>query len=143
MADQAADRGQRLQMLGAGVGRRQQQEDEVDRRAVDRLVIDRRRKPRDQRIDPIELVQLAVRDGDAAAKAGRAQPLALGDRIGDLRRIERQARGGDLRQLVQQLALVARGQVDADRFEIEKLGKLHRLIFQDRRVRADKARDGR
>ena len=41
MADQPADRRQGLQMLGAGVGRRQQQEDEVDRSAIDRLVVDR------------------------------------------------------------------------------------------------------
>ena len=41
----AADRGERLQMVGAGIGRRQQQEDEVDRHAVDRLEVDRRRQP--------------------------------------------------------------------------------------------------
>ena len=48
VADHPADRRQRLQMLGAGVGRRQQQEDEVDRLAVDRLVVDRLGQPHDQ-----------------------------------------------------------------------------------------------
>ena len=70
-----------------------------------------------------------MRDRHPAAEAGRAEPFALGDGIGNQRRVERQARGGNLRQLVQQLALVARGEVDADRFEIEKLGKLHRNHF--------------
>ena len=41
VARHPADRRQRLQMLGAGIGRRQQQEDEVDRAAVDRLVVER------------------------------------------------------------------------------------------------------
>ena len=41
MANDAADRRQRLQMFGARVRRRQQEEDEIDRLAVDRLVINR------------------------------------------------------------------------------------------------------
>ena len=93
-------------MLGAGVGRRQQQEHQVDLAAVDRLVIDRGREPRDQRIDAVEPGELAVRDRHPAAEAGRAEPFALADRIGDLRRVERQPRARDLRQLAEQLALV-------------------------------------
>ena len=75
-------------MLGAGVGRREEQEDEIDRAAVDRLVVDRLGKPREQAVDLRQAVDLAVRNGDALAKARRAELLALGEAGEDRGRLE-------------------------------------------------------
>src|SRR5204863_4303968 len=63
-------------MVGASVGRRQQEEDEVDRQPVDRLEIDRRSQPREIAEHLGEPFDLAVRDGGAGAEAGRAELLA-------------------------------------------------------------------
>ena len=48
VAREAADRGQRLQMLGPRIGRRKQQEHEVDRPPVDRLIVDRLGEPQER-----------------------------------------------------------------------------------------------
>jgi hypothetical protein len=57
-------------MTGAGIGRGQQQEDEIDRPRVDCLVIDRLCQPAEQAIDPLEPFDFAVRNGNALAEAG-------------------------------------------------------------------------
>ena len=84
IAQDAGDPRQRLQMIGAGALRREQHEDEVDRLVVERIEIDRAREPRKDADQPVERAQLAVRDGDALADAGRAQALALQQRVEDL-----------------------------------------------------------
>ena len=56
-------------MIGAGVGRGQQQEDEVDRAIVDRLVIDRVAQPREQAVDPVQAFDFAVGDRNAIRNA--------------------------------------------------------------------------
>ena len=102
-------------MVGAGVGRRQQQEDEIDRQLVDRLEVDRRRQPGEIAEHAGQALDLAVRDGDAAAEAGRADLLArveaaaivLGRQAGQPRR----RRG----ELLEQGLLVGRDQIGVDR----------------------------
>ena len=84
LAEMPRDAGERLQVIGAGALGREQEEDEVDRLVVERLEIDRLREPREQAEDAVEARELAVRDGDAAADAGRAELLALQKRIEDL-----------------------------------------------------------
>src|SRR5690606_17408117 len=64
-------------MIGAGTFRREQQKDQVDRLAIERFEIDRLLKPRKETDETIELGELAVRDGNATADAGRAEPLAM------------------------------------------------------------------
>src|SRR5262245_1602393 len=64
-------------MIGARRFWREQQEDEIDRLAVERLELDRAVQPREQAEQMLELGQLAMRYGDAIADAGRAQLLAL------------------------------------------------------------------
>ena len=77
IAQQPRHARQRLEMIGAGAFRREQQEDQIDRLAVERLEIDRPLQPRKQPEQLVELRQLAVRNGDAVADAGRAELLAL------------------------------------------------------------------
>jgi hypothetical protein len=120
VAGDAADRGQRLEMLGPGVRRRQQQEDEVDRATVDRLVVDRLGEPREQTVDLAEAVDLAVRDCDALSKAGLAELISLGNARQHRRRIGAEALRGEIRQLLEQRALVTARDAGLDRVEIEK-----------------------
>ena len=48
IAEQARDARQRLEMIGAGAFRREQQKNQIDRLAVERLEIDRTLQPREQ-----------------------------------------------------------------------------------------------
>ena len=64
-------------MIGAGALRRQQQENEIDRLAVERLEIDPAGQAGKQAEQLVELRQLAVRDRDAVADAGLAELLPL------------------------------------------------------------------
>ena len=65
---------------------------------VERLEIDRPLQPREHAEDALAFGELAVRDGDAVADAGRAQPLALQHRVEDFAR--RQARDRAARSLI-------------------------------------------
>jgi len=89
--------------------------------AVDGAIVDRLGQPRDDPEHAVDLGQLAVRQRHPAAESGRADPLALGDRVGDPGRVDAQPLARDLRHLVEQRALVPHRQVGADRVEIEKL----------------------
>ena len=113
-------------MLGAGVGRRQEEEDEVHLASVDRLVVDRVRQAREQAINAVQAFDLAMRNGNALAEAGRAEPFALADARQDLASVEAEALRRDLRKLLQQGALVAARQRRLDRIKIEEFRKLHR-----------------
>ena len=77
-------------MVGPGVFRGDQHENEIDRQAVQSLEIDRALEPCENAENPVALGELAMGNGDAVADPGRAQPLALQDRIENLAR--RQAR---------------------------------------------------
>jgi hypothetical protein len=125
MANDPADGGQRLQMLGSGVGRRQQQERQVDRLPVDRLIVDWIRQPDDQGIDALQPLDLAMWDRDAIAEARRAEPLALGNGFDDRRRVDAKPCRRKHAEHLQELALVAGRQADADGVEVEKITELH------------------
>ena len=77
IAKQARDTGQRLEMVGAGTLRGEQQENQIDRLAVERLEIDRALQPREQAEHVGELGELAVRDGDAVADSGGTELFTL------------------------------------------------------------------
>ena len=75
--------GQRLEMIGARSLRRQQQKQQVNRLAVERLEVDRVIEARKQPEQMVELPQLPVRDGDAVAHGGRAQFFPLQQNLED------------------------------------------------------------
>src|SRR5215471_15199415 len=72
IAQQARDAGERLQMIGASRLRREQQENEIDRLAIQRLELDRPVEPSKETEQLSELGQLSVRDGDAVANTSRS-----------------------------------------------------------------------
>ena len=83
VAQEASDACQRLQMIGAGAFGREQQKNQIDRLTVERLEIDRPVEPREQPEQPLQLGELAMRDGDTVADAGRAELLALHENLED------------------------------------------------------------
>src|SRR5580704_6527846 len=92
-------------MIGAGTFRRQQQEDKIDRLAVERLEIDRPIEPREQTKQPFEIRHLAVRNGNAIANRSRAKLLALAQDFEDGAFVLPAEHGGARRELLQQLLL--------------------------------------
>ena len=77
IAQQARDARQRLEVIGAGGFRRQQQKNQIHRLAVERLEIDRPLQPREQSEQAAEFRQLAMRDRHAIAHRGGTELLAL------------------------------------------------------------------
>jgi hypothetical protein len=83
-AQQARHAGQRLEMIGASAGRRQQHDDKIDRLVIDRIELDRLVQPGEQGNDLIKAGDLAMGNGDAIAQAGRPQLFTAGDRSEDV-----------------------------------------------------------
>ena len=73
----ATDLCQRLQMIRARIWRREQAKGNVDWQAVYSLEINRMTKLGKDGHDMIKPIYFGMRNGDALAKAGRAQPLSL------------------------------------------------------------------
>src|SRR4029079_9485678 len=119
------DSGQRLEMIGAGAFRREQQEDETDRLPVERFEIDRPFQPCKQAEQLVELRKLAVRYRDAVADSGGAELFALHQRFEN----RLFAMAGNLRglggKLLQRLLLAVDPQRRNDRIERDNVGKRH------------------
>src|SRR5262245_12436166 len=71
-------------MIGTGALRREQQEHNIDRRAVDRIEINRFGKPSANAGDALQPGELAVRYRDALAEPSRSKALALEQRVEDI-----------------------------------------------------------
>ena len=103
--------------------------------AVERLEIDRLVEPRREPEQVREPGELAVRDGDALADAGRAEALALQQRVEDGALVEageaRRMRG----ELVQRLLLAGNAHRRNDRLGRQEFEQGHRRITR-RRVAA-------
>ena len=112
VAQQARDPGQRLEMVGArGLGR-QQHTDQVDRLLVDGVEVDGRLELCEERVEPVQVRQLSVRDRDTVADPGRAQALAL-DQDFEYRPLGLRSQfGGALGQFLQRLLLAGSGVPD-------------------------------
>ena len=95
-------------MIGARTLGRHQQENDVDRTLVDRIEIDGMDDAREQPDRLVEICETTVWNGDAAADAGRAQPLTLEQAVEQLALVELENGGGAGRQLGQQRLLAGR-----------------------------------
>ena len=90
-------------------------------RAVRGLEIDRPLEPGEDAENALALGELAVRNGDAVADAGRAEPLALQDRIEDLARRQARDQRRALAHLLQRLLLAVHSQSGQDGVRRKKL----------------------
>src|SRR5271163_1746619 len=86
VAQQARARCERLEMVRAGCFRGDQHENEIDGQAVRGFEIDRTFEPGERAENVLAFGDLAMRDGDAVADPGRAEPLPLQKRVENLAR---------------------------------------------------------
>src|SRR6476619_6113743 len=70
---------QRSEMIAGPILRRDEQHEHIDRLAVQRVEGDAAIGDRDSADEPVDAGVLGMRNGDAAADAGRAERLALED----------------------------------------------------------------
>ena len=121
LAQHAGDTGERLEVVGARALGRQQKKQHVDGFAVQRLEIDRLLQPCEQPEEPLQLRQLAMRDRDTLADPGRAEPLALKERVKDLPLVPPDQTRRVSSQIVQRLLLGLCPEGGRDRLRTEKV----------------------
>src|ERR1700759_4876185 len=86
----------------------QEENDEVDRPAIDRVEVDRLIEPDEQAEWLFHQLQAGVGNGGTVAHAGRAEVFALEKRSDDGRFIEAETSRRPLRQFMEKLAAVRR-----------------------------------
>ena len=86
VAQEASAHRQRLEVVRSRRFRGDQHENEIDGETVRGFEIDRALEPGEDAENLLAFGELAVRNGDAVADPGRAEPLALQDRVEDLAR---------------------------------------------------------
>src|SRR5262249_26296826 len=125
IAQETRDARQRLEMVGAGGFRREQQKNEIYRLTVERLELHGPFESRKQSEQLVELRQLAVRNGEAGTDASRTELLAL------LKNLENRALalaaelGGLGGQLLQNLLLAVDLQRRNDGIGRDEIGEQH------------------
>jgi hypothetical protein len=135
MAQQPRDPRQRLEMIGTGLGGRQQQEDKVHRNVIRRIEIDRRLQPGKYTCDAFKPRQPAMRDRNAAANGRAGKLFALPQRLEDDRAVQAHTRSHDRSQVLEQLALVARLQAAEHVGRAEDVGDVHDIPAAGKRTR--------
>ena len=116
LTQQARDAREGLEVVAAGVLGGEEEEDEIDRFIVQGFEINGFFETREKAVDAIELLELDVRDGDAAAEAGRAQAFTLKEGIEDFASRDWNTRQFARRrgELAQGLLLAVRGKCRND-----------------------------
>src|ERR1044072_497913 len=125
LAQEPRDAGERLQVIGARAFRGEQQANQIDRLAVERLEIDPALEAGEQADQLLELRQLAVRNRNAVADPGAAELLALRQRLED----QPVALSGQLRgargELLDRLLLAVHFERRNDRVRRDEIGERH------------------
>ena len=121
----ARDAGEGSELLAMRRGREQEQEHDVDRLAVDRGEIDCTPEPRQHAEGLRQAGDAGVRNGDSVPHAGRAEPFALNDRVGQRRGVEVKLFRSSPRQLSEQPIPVGRAHVAQRVVGREEVGNLH------------------
>jgi hypothetical protein len=112
-------------VIGARSFGGEQQEHEIDRVAVDGLEVDRLGEPHKDADDALESRDLAVRDGDALAKTGRAEALALKQQIEDHALRQSGTPGSARRELLKELLLALHPERRKDRIGGDEVAEMH------------------
>src|SRR5215207_9456790 len=104
-------------MVGSGQLRGKEEEDQVHGLAVDGFEVDRSFEARKEAEDPGDPGELAVRDGDAVADPGGAEPFALEEDIEELALADPREAGGLLGDPLKSLLLRVHFQSGNDRIQ--------------------------
>ena len=122
----AGDAGEGAELAPLRPGRQEQEADEVDRPAVDRLEVDRPLEPGEQPVGDGDPGQAGVRDRGAAAHARRAEPLALQQLPAQRGRVQAQRRAGAAGQGLDHARLVGRPQAREHAARSDEVSDAHR-----------------
>ena len=76
-ANQSRDACERFEVIAAGMFWCQQQEDQIHRRVIMTIKLDRLLQSGKQAENPIQILEFDMRDGNPASQTGRTEPLAL------------------------------------------------------------------
>ena len=117
------DRGKRGRVLRLVPGK--------NRLIVEGFEIDRRMKTGENTRNPIEIGELAVRNGNALANAGRAKAFALQDRVENGARGKARHFGRFFRDSLKKLLFGTNPQIRDDRFLGDNVAECHALILAD------------
>src|SRR5918995_2642818 len=129
IAQQAGDAGERLEAVGVGRVRSEQQENQVARLIIEGLEVDRLIEPGEQADQALELGHPGVRDGNAVTDPGGAETLALHQRLEQALRVEFDRGRGVRCQLLQHLTLaVAGAEIEDDAVWAEDVGNLDHTV---------------
>ena len=115
-------------MVGARIERREQHEEQIDRQAIDRIEVDRPRELEEQAAHAAEIGHLGVRQGDAAAEAGRSQPFAFEQGFADFAGIEAERAAGEVADEREKRLFRIDLHVRTHGRRIEKGRKIHRRV---------------
>src|SRR5690606_10734507 len=116
---------ERLEGAGARRFGRGQQEDEVDRLAVEGLEVDRPFEPCEEAEQPVDPGRLAMGNGNAVADAGGAEALALEQRFEDVPFVEAGQLGRMCGQLLKGLFLAIDFERRQDGLRRKQIGQSH------------------
>jgi hypothetical protein len=125
LSQDARDAGQSAQVLGAGVRRREEGEDQVHRTVVDGVELDRLFETHEDSPDAPQALESRMRDGDPVADAGRPGGLALDEtfeHVGRLQPVKTRRHLGDDRE---RLTLAGCGHPWRDRATVQKITDIH------------------
>ncbi len=125
LAKEPRDAGQRFEVIGAGAFGRQQEKDQIDRLAVERLEIDRPVEPREQSEQAGQVRHLAVGNGDAVADGRGAELFALHQDLENGLLTLAGEHGGARRKLMQRLFLVVDLERGQDRVRCNEIVERH------------------
>ena len=133
IAQDAGDARQGFQVVSPGVFGREQHENQINRRAVQRLKINRPVEPCENAVYPRGFRQLGMRDGDAIANAGRPEFFSLPYRVEYFAVGQTGHPGGAFAYILQSLFLGNGFQRWQYRLGANQIGQWHGMLNPDRR----------
>lgn len=115
-------------MLGTGIFRCNQKENQIDRPLVDRIKVYRMIEPGKYAKKPVSIFKFGMWQGNALSNTGTAQTLPLEQRIENKLRIDTADFSRAFTQFTQSLFFALCFEVGDNALRIKKLDKLHQFL---------------
>jgi hypothetical protein len=132
VAKATGDSRKRGEMLAAGLCRNKEQERQIDRFAVDRIVRDRSTETREEAEELVKPLDPRVGQGEPAAKTRRAEVFAGAQRSVDRLSVEIETLCGAGGEILEELRLAGGARADNNAARIDERGEIHNCpsVFQ-------------